>query len=254
MKFVQQPEEILKGLGIFSPDDIDLDLVAFSLNAHVKRKRLSDCEGHIIGGRDKAIITINSDASQERQRFSLGHEIGHWINDRGNNLTYRCDANDMRQGSFVKGKPRQNKEVRANKFSAELLMPNYLFMKCLVDIQITGERVSLLASVFNVSRTSAAIRLVEVCNLPCMFICWKGNGTRRWFYKNNIVPECIWPHRSIPHPKEGFKLSNEIEVDADKWIDGDDAESHVVIESVFFDGYDFFSLIWWRDEGQLLDI
>lgn len=46
--------------------------------------------------------------------------------------------------------------------------------------------------------------------------------------------------------------SDGLEVDAEKWIDNEDSEDYVVIESVFSNGYDFFSLIWWRDEAQLI--
>ncbi|EGG98314.1 hypothetical protein imdm_179 [gamma proteobacterium IMCC2047] len=49
MKFQRQPEDILKELGIYESKDIDLDLIAYSLNADVKRTNLSDCEGNIIG-------------------------------------------------------------------------------------------------------------------------------------------------------------------------------------------------------------
>ena len=111
MRFKQQPDDILKELGIYEPEDIDLDLVAYSLNADIKRTALSDCEGNIIGTDVKAIITINNDTDPKRQRFSLGHELGHWVNDRGKNLTYRCDLNDMRQRNVGRKDFRQQREA-----------------------------------------------------------------------------------------------------------------------------------------------
>jgi len=254
MIFRQQPDEILKRLGIYEPDDIDLELVAFSLNADVKRRHLSDCEGNIIGTDKKAIITISIDASLPRQRFSLGHELGHWVNDRGKNLTYRCNTNDMRQRTASQHNFRQQKEVRANKFSAELLMPQHIFNIHQSDLDISTESVSYLAEKFNTSRTSTAIRFVELSSLPCMIICWGKDGTRRWFSKNSIVPGSIWPHKKIMHPGEVFALSNRLEVDADKWIDGSDSENFSVIESVFTNGFDFLSLIWWENEEQLMGL
>lgn len=251
MKFKQQPDDILKQLGIYKPDDIDLDLVAFSLNADVKRIQLSDCEGNIIGTDKKAIISVSIDAHPQRQRFSLGHELGHWVNDRGKNLTYRCDTTEMRQRTFTKNNFRQQKEVRANKFSAELLMPNHIFGDYQRDLDITIESVDYLANVFNTSRTSTAIRLIEVSSFPCMIICWDKDGTRRWFSRNSIVPDMIWPHRKIPNLRQAFVLSNSLEVDADKWIDISGSEDFTVVESVFTNGYDFFSIVWWKNEEQL---
>ena len=254
MKFKQQPDNILKRLGIYEPEDIDLDLVAYSLNADVKRSTLSDCEGNIIGTDENAIITVNIDANPRRQRFSLGHELGHWVNDRGKNLTYRCDTNDMRQRSMSKDNFRQQIEVRANQFSAELIMPMHIFGRYLDNIDITTDSVNYLANEFNVSRTSAAIRFVETCNNPCMLVCWDKNGKRRWFTKNSIVPDVIWPHSVITQSKTVLTESNGLEVDADKWIDSENAENYTVVESVFFNGYDFLSLIWWRCEEQLIQI
>ncbi|MEW7974776.1 MAG: ImmA/IrrE family metallo-endopeptidase [Candidatus Thiodiazotropha endolucinida] len=251
MRFKQQPDDILKRLGIYEPEDIDLDLVAYSLNADVKRTALSDCEGHIIGTDEKAIITVNNNADTRRQRFSLGHELGHWVNDRGKNLTYRCDTNDMKRRSASKDNFKQQKEVRANQFSAELMMPSHIFGRYLYNIDITTDSVNYLAHEFNASRTSTAIRFVEVSNSPCMIVCWDKSGKRRWFTRNSIVPEYIWPHNYIMQPREALILSNGVEVDADKWINLEGSEDYCVVESVFSNGHDILSLIWWKDESQL---
>jgi len=251
LKFRQQPDNILRELGIYEPEDIDLDLVAYSLNADIKRTNLTNCEGSIIGTDIKAIITINNNADPQRQRFSLGHELGHWVNDRGKNLTYRCDLNDMQQRISSKKGFRQQREVRANQFSAELIMPNHIYSRYLNNLDATTDAINYLANEFNVSRTSAAIRFVEACQHPCMLICWDKNGNRRWFSRNPIVPDSIWPHRRVMQPHSTLKLSTGLEVDADKWIANEDSEDYVVIESVFSNGYDFLSLIWWKDEEQL---
>jgi len=254
MRFKQSPNDILKRLGMYEPDDIDLDLIAFDLGAEVKREPLNDCEGHILGTSTKAIITINEASRPERQRFSLGHELGHWVNDRGKNLTYRCTTDDMRQRSMRKQDFRQNKEVRANQFSADLLMPGFIFCRYSKDIVVTAKTVRYLASIFNVSRTSAAIRLVELSDLPCMLVCWDGTGKRRWFVRNDIVPEVIWPNEKILRPSEIFKPTDGIDADADKWIKAAGSEEYTIVESIFSNGFDFFTLIWWKDEAQLQSI
>ncbi len=251
MRFKQQPNDILKRLGMYEPEDIDLDLIAFDLGAEVKRASLNDCEGNILGTSTKAIITINKISRIERQRFSLGHELGHWVNDRGKNLTYRCTTDDMRQRSMIQEDFRQNKEVRANQFSAELLMPDFIFKRYAENLDIILKTARYLANTFNVSLTSTVIRLVELSERPCMIICWDKMGKRRWFSRNDIIPEKIWPHERIFHPQEVFKLSDGVEVDADKWINLAGSENYTVIESIFSNTYDFLSLIWWKDEEQL---
>lgn len=251
MKLKRQPEAILNELGIDSPEDIDLELIAFDLNASVKRVSLSGCEGQIIGTQTHAIITINSDSDLRRQRFSLGHELGHWVNDRGKNLSYQCSDTDMRQYTTRRHDFRQQKEVRANRFSAELLMPGYIFKRHLPAHEISREAVDYLSRTFNVSRTSASIRLVEITDRPCMLVCWDNSGKRKWFFRNAILPECIWPLRTILRPRDTFCETNAREVDADQWIEGAGAENHTIIESQYSNGYDKLSLLWWKDESPL---
>lgn len=254
MKFKQSPEVILKEIGINSPENIDLELVAFTLNASVQKANLTGCEGQIVGTQDRAIITINSNASSRRQRFSLGHELGHWVNDRGQNLTYQCSNEDMRQYTARSNDYKKQKEVRANCFAAELLMPDFLFKSHIFEREITIETVNYLSRVFNVSRTSATIRLVEVTDRPCMIVCWTPSGKRKWFYRNSILPESIWPHKVILQPSKTFCETNAIEVDADQWIDGLDAESYTLIESQFYNNYDYITLLWWKDESCLQNV
>ncbi|MFT7157623.1 MAG: hypothetical protein ACI8Q1_002645 [Parvicella sp.] len=157
----------------------------------------------------------------------------------------------MRQRSMSKGNFRQQREVRANQFSAELIMPNHIFGQYLNNLDFTTDSVNYLANEFNVSRTSVTIRFVEVSSYPCMIVCWDESGNRRWFSRNPILPDIIWPHTKIRRPREAFVLSNGIEVDGDKWLKSDKSEEYSVVESVFYNGYDFLSLIWWKDETQL---
>lgn len=242
---------MLKRLGIYEPSDIDLDLIAFSLNAQVKRVALTECEGSIIGTTEKAIISINSNAHPKRQRFSLGHELGHWVNDRGTKMPFRCDTNAMRQRENRPGDFAQHKEVRANAFAADLMMPAFIWKKYCEALDVTWDSIRHVADMFNVSLTSAAIRLVERSIYPCMIICWDKYGKRRWFSRNSIVPENIWPIERVIHPSKDLVASNALEVDADKWIGAENSNDYTLIESAFTNGTDYIVVLWWRTENQL---
>lgn len=254
MRFRQDPSEILKEIGIYRRQDIDLELVAFHLNADVKYARLSDYEGHILGTDKKAVITINESTHPFRQRFSTGHELGHWVNDRGRNLTYRCSTDDMRRRWGNNNNILQQVEARANAFSAQLLIPEHIFADYRVDRDISLSSIEHLAKLFRVSKTSMAIRFVESNALPCMLVCWNKSGRRRWFVRNPVVPEHIWPHKIILNPTETFTISDGVEVDSDKWISAENSEDYCVIESVFSNSYDVFTLIWWKNEDQIASI
>ena len=43
------------------------------------------------------------------------------------------------------------------------------------------------------------------------------------------------------------------EVDADTWVDEVGAERYELVESQFFNGYEILTLLWWKDESQLLE-
>jgi hypothetical protein len=42
-------------------------------------------------------------------------------------------------------------------------------------------------------------------------------------------------------------------VDADTWVDEVGAERYELVESQFFNGYEILTLLWWKDESQLLE-
>jgi hypothetical protein len=70
-------QDVLKGLGVIEPSEIDIDAIAWSLGARVKYRPLDSCEARITGNGDQAIITVNSRSSRRRKRFSVAHELGH---------------------------------------------------------------------------------------------------------------------------------------------------------------------------------
>ena len=81
-------EKLLQSLGIREPGDIDLEAIAWHCGAEVRTQSLDGCEARIVGNQNKAIITIAEDKSFERQRFSIGHELGHWEHHRGQAFIY----------------------------------------------------------------------------------------------------------------------------------------------------------------------
>src|SRR5690554_5653009 len=172
----QTPEEILKTVGIYEPEDIDLELIAYSLNTEVEYYPLGNVEGQIIGTDERAIITINSNSAAARQRFSLGHELGHWVYDRGKNLSFSCSKGDM--ANFQQTSIKKSREVRANRFSAGLLMPSFMLKEITTGLPVTIDNAKYLANRFRSSLTSAAIRFVESTDLPAMLTCWDDKGNR----------------------------------------------------------------------------
>lgn len=101
------------------------------------------------------IIRVNRHDSTERQRFTVAHEIGHYLLHRdqiGNGITddvlFRSRLTDRR-------------EAEANRIAADLLMPDHLINQALDRAKLIGvdDVVDYLARQFEVSDAAMKIRL-----------------------------------------------------------------------------------------------
>lgn len=118
--------------------------------------------GFVYGDCSRAFIFLNRDDPFARRRFSLAHEIGHFMLHGGGGLA-RATA---RPGPVqVDDEPEDPREVEAHAFAAELLMPWELVEHDAAPLrrgEIGPERaVTRLATRLQVSRQAAARRLRE---------------------------------------------------------------------------------------------
>jgi hypothetical protein len=250
------PEQILRVLGITEPEDIDIEAIAYACGATIVPQPLTGCEANIIGFGDRAIITVNSNSIPTRRRFSSGHELGHWMKDRGQNA-FGCLDSQM-ESEWTANNP----EARANRFASDLLLPVSMFVPRAKGRPITLETVGDLAAMFKMSQTATAIRLVTHGSFPAMLIYYE-QGRRKWFLRpNNDIPSSLWPSER-PDPKSlaanllGNKFTNSKagDVRADWWFERDNAEKYYIRESCLRTCTDsVLVLLWWEDEQQLIDI
>lgn len=248
---------ILDELGITDPAEIDVEAIAYHCNAVVKYARLEACEARIVALGEHAIITVNERSRPRRQRFSVGHELGHWVGDR-------------RSGRFFCGvdaieTPRAflDPEERANAFAADLLMPQSLFEPRARAGGITVDTAEALADEFNCSLTAASVRLVQLGGRPAMVTCYD-RSRRRWFLRSPEVPDAFWPVRDLQRDTEAFDLlkagarpgsrSRPSFTPAELWIDRRDAGDYGITEqSIVVDEDVVLTILWWKNERQIVD-
>ncbi len=250
----QSPAEILSDLGIREPKDLDVQAIAMHCGALIQYKPLSGCEARIMGLEDSAIITIDVNSSPERKRFSGGHELGHWMRDRGS-ATFQCN-----EQMFVREWSEDNPEKRANRFAADLLLPAKMFRPLSKDLPITFATVEKLATIFTMSISATAIRLVEYGSYPAMLICNSAAG-REWYVASSTVNGKLWP---VDRPGRSTQADALLQGHgpglgsqdrrADQWIKNFRADQYWVKEdSRLWTNQSVLSLIWWEDESQLID-
>ncbi|EEO34012.2 hypothetical protein MBAG_02964 [Coprobacillus sp. D7] len=108
----------------------------------------------------RKILQINSKDNRGHQRFTMAHELGHYIFDYNGHEEY---ANAY---SLAEDDVNSPGEMRVNRFAAALLMPKNIFIDKYIARKTLGlDEVSIcksLAEEFEVSETAVSKRIVEL--------------------------------------------------------------------------------------------
>lgn len=165
-------EAVLEPLGISGPAELRTSLhdIAAYRGAYVRTRTMDKLSGRLVRKRDKSIITINSDDSAPRQRFSLGHELGHHELHKRLNQVFACTPDDMEDYRA------SDEERQANLFAASLLMPRQMFLRVLGEQEPSIANTRRLAREFGTSLTATAIRLVQVTDERAALVCSSPGG------------------------------------------------------------------------------
>lgn len=253
--FYKSPASLLDELGIREPEEIAIEAIAEYCGATILYQPLQGAEARIVGHGDRAIITVNEAVPIGRRRFSGAHELGHWMCDRGK-IAFACTDRILTTEWSD-----ENPERRANQYAVALLLPTTIFSPYARNREVTFATVRDLADQFQTSLTATAIRLVELASFPAMIVCTQ-SGRRRWFIRGPDVPEILWPRERPTHNTMAWDLlqgkgtpSGPVDVCADGWVDHPNAGRYAVREDSRRIREDLIlSILWWKDERQLLDL
>jgi hypothetical protein len=226
------------------------------VGAKVKYRPLTGCEARIIGSGANAIITVNDTSISRRQRFSIAHELGHWHHHKGKRLM--CRAFEI-AGKGVSG---VNPERVADRYAADLLLPDYIFKPIARSYSKLSFRVvKELADIFDVSMTATAIRLVNSNYFPALLIC-HGKGGRKWFTRSMDVSEKWFPQAELSAESFAFGLlfgngSDDFmprKIGADAWFDRNEANYYELREqSIRISSEEIITLLLIDEEKMLSD-
>lgn len=139
---------------------VRLGVMARELGLTVKLSTMKPGESGQIRREDNGqyVVRINRHETRERQRFTLAHEIAHFLLHRGeidrledgivDNVLYRSGASEQ-------------KEYEANRLAADLIMPHDAVREQLdaLGAPASDEIIDRLAEVFQVSRAAMEVRL-----------------------------------------------------------------------------------------------
>ncbi|MFW5803634.1 MAG: ImmA/IrrE family metallo-endopeptidase [bacterium] len=172
---------ILNDFGISEPQNVEIEDIAYALKIPIRYVDLGGCEGRIIHKKGQSIITVNrSTEFESRKRFTLAHEIGHYLMHRNNLINHNDDISSL---SWFNNKNRQKifyQEFEANEFASELLLPTDKFISDVSGIPFSPELIRSISDKYRVSRTSTIHRFTEHGNHPICVFYTKNNKVHYW--------------------------------------------------------------------------
>lgn len=144
---------------------VDVDQIAHAMHLDVRKDRVKgDISGFLFRNHEKssAIIGVNSSHHRNRQRFTIAHELGHFLLHAGDKV--HVDRGfEVRLRSDESSKGTDVDEKEANLFAAELLMPQAFVDKDLSEIGAVDlmeeKTIKTLAEKYQVSPHAFAFRL-----------------------------------------------------------------------------------------------
>jgi len=187
------------------PIPVPIEEIARALNIRdIRHLETTGFEGGLITDAERAegVILVNAANRLERRRFTLGHELGHflcpWHEPQANN-GFLCSSSDMRNMVAPKGDRRAEMEIQANRFSVLMLMPAVhitrdLKRKAGVDIA----HILALATSYQTSKEATARRYVELRGERCAAIVSR-NGKIERIYRHQDFPFVdVQPGHPVP--------------------------------------------------------
>ena len=233
--------------------NISEDLTAYVIEAKAKLRseelELGEAGYTITKPDGNHIVTVNSLDSEERQRFTICHEIAHIV------LGLPSSHEEIPSWSYAK---RELNEVWCDIFAAELLMPYQIWKAAVEDTEPSIEVIEELAQNFKTSFPAAASRYASLSSTPCAYVTME-KGTIRYASRSTVLrrvnawisPKSPIPPGSVSHriratEQNGFDSGN---VAQDVWFENWQKGSELVEIARHYAQYDItVALLWFSDD------
>lgn len=143
---------------------VDVKTIANTLGIAVHHEVMEDpISGMLILQDQNPVIVVNEHHHENRQRFTIAHELGHYCLHRWGSLVFIDSRVYFRDGDSSAGMYRQ--EIEANAVAAAVLMPEAALRDLLGNQPLDpydDDRIEELAATFRVSTQAMTIRLTKL--------------------------------------------------------------------------------------------
>ncbi|OMD43474.1 ImmA/IrrE family metallo-endopeptidase [Paenibacillus odorifer] len=163
---VKRAEKLLSEYRVTAPP-IDVESIAEKLSIDIQYEPFDgQLSGVLIRDKDTDtyVIGVNKKHPENRQRFTIAHEIGHFLLHEGHN-THIDTAITVNFRNSQSSNGTRNEEIEANAFAATLLMPEEILEEYIEEnfdgfIDYNDDKqVQTIAEDFGVSTQALMIRL-----------------------------------------------------------------------------------------------
>jgi Zn-dependent peptidase ImmA (M78 family) len=232
----------------------DLDALCNRLGLRVRQKEFDGFDGILLRSKtaQKGIIGVNAGIREpSRKRFTVAHEIGHFVIPHHREIPSACAGGSIESFSRRLAVP----ELEANEFAAELLLPSRAVASRFDLDNPSLSRISLVANDFETSLSATTWRFLDLTGQPCAMV-WSHAGRAVWYRTNDALP-FLMPMKSLPSPVSiaGRIFAGESfpdgagmqDVDADAWFYPSQAQRIGALweDSIYLQNYTaVFTLLW----------
>lgn len=160
-KIAHLVENLLIDSGVSGPS-VPVEQIARARGLTIKLGPLGDVSGMLVRSQEEPVIGVNSQHSRQRRRFTIAHELGHYLLHEGllSHVDHDFRVNYRNQESSL---ATNTEEIEANFFAASLLMPESFLDKLNAASAVADDdQVGELAKQFDVSRHAMSLRLVNL--------------------------------------------------------------------------------------------
>lgn len=175
---------LINNYGIISPDNIDLEAIAYGLGVIILHKQLNGCEGRLVNNGKFGVIVVNNGIREPgKQRFVIAHELGHFVLRKQE----RIPVNICDEHALINWHKNGEQENEANIFASSLLLPEKLFNDFCVGKTFSKDLIYKLANYFNCSLSATILRYAEIGHKPIAAVCTI-NKSIQWYRCNKHFP------------------------------------------------------------------
>ncbi len=245
----------------------DLDVVCERLGLRVREVPSNGFDGTLVRSRSaqKGIIAVRKSIREPaRKRFTIAHEIGHFVLPHHRLLGNVCREKVV-ESYKASIKPA---ELEANEFAGAFLLPTTAVAKRFGLSEPSLENISSVANEFETSLSATARRFVDLTDVAVVLL-WQVADRVEWFHKSDAFTYYL-PLAELPASSSiagrlfaGESVPDDFEpIEPNLWLSKRDAENVEAMRehSVRLPNYDAVITLLWveggtpsSDTGGLLD-